>query len=193
MDPLGYVEFMSLVRGAAAIVTDSGGVQEETTLLRVPCLTLRPNTERPITVTSGSNRLVTRDELAGAVLKACDNGPYAGELPPLWDGQGGPRIARIVTSWWRRRSEHACDIFFFFFFFFFKKMPKTIPRGYSQAREEMSAADKSTPPFGITGPSSADDGSGRGKTAGTSPRTPGLPRSASGCRGSCATRACSWP
>jgi UDP-N-acetylglucosamine 2-epimerase (non-hydrolysing) len=99
VDPLGYVEFMSLVRGAAAIVTDSGGVQEETTLLRVPCLTLRPNTERPITITSGSNRLVTRDELAAAVLKACDDGPYTGELPPLWDGHAGPRIARIVTSW----------------------------------------------------------------------------------------------
>jgi UDP-N-acetylglucosamine 2-epimerase (non-hydrolysing) len=98
VEPLGYIEFMSLVRGAAAIVTDSGGVQEETTLLRVPCLTLRPNTERPITITSGSNRLVTRDELAAAVLKACDDGPYAGELPPLWDGQAGPRIARIITS-----------------------------------------------------------------------------------------------
>jgi UDP-N-acetylglucosamine 2-epimerase len=99
VDPLGYIEFMSLVRGAAAIVTDSGGVQEETTLLRVPCLTLRPNTERPITITSGSNRLVTRDELAAAVLKACDDGPYTGELPPLWDGQAGPRIARIITGW----------------------------------------------------------------------------------------------
>jgi UDP-N-acetylglucosamine 2-epimerase (non-hydrolysing) len=99
VEPLGYIEFMSLVRGASAIVTDSGGVQEETTLLRVPCLTLRPNTERPITITSGSNRLVTRDELAEAVLKACDDGPYAGELPPLWDGQAGPRIARAVTAW----------------------------------------------------------------------------------------------
>src|SRR3984957_1764246 len=103
VDPLGYIEFMSLVRGAAAIVTDSGGVQEETTLLRVPCLTLRPNTERPITITSGSNRLVTRGELAAAVLKACDDGPYTGELPPLWDGHAGPRIARIVTSWLARR------------------------------------------------------------------------------------------
>ncbi len=103
VEPLGYVEFMSLVRGAAAIVTDSGGVQEETTLLRVPCLTLRPNTERPITITSGSNRLVTRDELAAAVLKACDDGPYAGELPPLWDGHAGPRIARIITSWLAQR------------------------------------------------------------------------------------------
>src|ERR1700733_665023 len=98
-EPLGYIEFMSLVRGAAAIVTDSGGVQEETTLLRVPCLTLRPNTERPITITSGSNRLVTSDELAAAVLKACDDGPYAGELPPLWDGQAGPRVARVITAW----------------------------------------------------------------------------------------------
>jgi len=101
VDPLGYIEFMSLVRGAAAIVTDSGGVQEETTLLRVPCLTLRPNTERPITITSGSNRLVTTGELSAAVLKACDDGPYAGELPPLWDGHAGPRIARIMTAWLR--------------------------------------------------------------------------------------------
>jgi UDP-N-acetylglucosamine 2-epimerase (non-hydrolysing) len=98
-DPLGYVEFMSLVKGASAVITDSGGVQEETTLLRVPCLTLRPNTERPITITSGSNRLVTRQELAAAVLKACHDGPYDGELPPLWDGQAGPRIARIIAAW----------------------------------------------------------------------------------------------
>jgi UDP-N-acetylglucosamine 2-epimerase len=103
VDPLGYIEFMSLVRGAAAIVTDSGGVQEETTLLRVPCLTLRPNTERPITITSGSNRLVTVDELASAVLTAYGDGPYAGELPPLWDGQAGPRIAAIATSWLAQR------------------------------------------------------------------------------------------
>lgn len=98
-DPLGYIEFMSLVRGAAAIITDSGGVQEEATLLRVPCLTLRPNTERPITITSGSNRLVTRGGLAAAVLKAVYDGPYAGGLPPLWDGHAGPRIARILTAW----------------------------------------------------------------------------------------------
>jgi UDP-N-acetylglucosamine 2-epimerase (non-hydrolysing) len=98
-DPLGYLEFMALVKGASAVITDSGGVQEETTLLRVPCLTLRPNTERPITIISGSNRLVTRPELAAAVLKACHDGPYAGELPPLWDGHAGPRIARIITAW----------------------------------------------------------------------------------------------
>ncbi len=102
--PLGYLEFIALVRGARAVITDSGGVQEETTLLRVPCLTLRPNTERPITVTSGSNRLVTPPELASAVLKACDDGPYAGELPPLWDGAAGPRIARVVTAWLDREA-----------------------------------------------------------------------------------------
>ena len=100
--PLGYLEFMGLVRGAAAVATDSGGVQEETTLLRVPCLTVRPNTERPITITSGSNRLITSAELASAVLKACDDGPYTGELPPLWDGQAGPRIGRIITDWLAR-------------------------------------------------------------------------------------------
>jgi UDP-N-acetylglucosamine 2-epimerase (non-hydrolysing) len=99
VEPLGYIEFMSLVRGAAAIVTDSGGVQEETTLLRVPCLTLRPNTERPITLTNGSNRLVTREDLAAAVLKAVDDGPYTGELPPLWDGHAGARIAGVLTHW----------------------------------------------------------------------------------------------
>jgi UDP-N-acetylglucosamine 2-epimerase (non-hydrolysing) len=99
VEPLGYIEFMSLVRGAAAIVTDSGGVQEETTLLRVPCLTLRPNTERPITITSGSNQLVTRDVLASAVLAAVADGPYSGELPPLWDGHAGPRVARLIADW----------------------------------------------------------------------------------------------
>jgi UDP-N-acetylglucosamine 2-epimerase (non-hydrolysing) len=70
----------------------------------VPCLTLRPNTERPITITSGSNRLVTRAELATAAAKACDGGPYAGELPPLWDGRAGPRIARIITAWLDREG-----------------------------------------------------------------------------------------
>ncbi len=97
--PLGYLEFMSLVRGAAAAITDSAGVQEETTFLRVPCLTLRPVTERPVTVTSGSNRLIATDELAAAVEDALALGPYTGELPPLWDGDSGPRIARIISGW----------------------------------------------------------------------------------------------
>jgi UDP-N-acetylglucosamine 2-epimerase (non-hydrolysing) len=101
IDPLGYRDFLSLVRGAALVVTDSGGVQEETTMLGVPCLTLRPTTERPVTITHGTNRLVTAATLPAAAGKALADGatPPLGELPPLWDGQSGPRIARIIARW----------------------------------------------------------------------------------------------
>jgi UDP-N-acetylglucosamine 2-epimerase (non-hydrolysing) len=100
LEPLGYVEFMSLVRGAAAVITDSGGVQEETTVLGVPCLTLRTTTERPVTVTHGTNRLVGPGELVPALCKALDGAPVApAEGPPLWDGKAGPRIARLITQW----------------------------------------------------------------------------------------------
>ncbi|MBB5075748.1 non-hydrolyzing UDP-N-acetylglucosamine 2-epimerase [Nonomuraea endophytica] len=101
VDPLGYVEFLSLVRGAALVVTDSGGVQEETTMLGVPCLTVRPNTERPVTITHGTNRLVTPASLPAAADKALADGATtpSGELPPLWDGAAGPRIARVVAAW----------------------------------------------------------------------------------------------
>ncbi|GLX00306.1 UDP-N-acetylglucosamine 2-epimerase (non-hydrolyzing) [Microtetraspora sp. NBRC 16547] len=103
IDPLGYVDFLSLVRGAALVVTDSGGVQEETTMLGVPCLTVRPNTERPITVTHGTNRLVTPAGLPAAAEKALADGSAtpSGELPPLWDGAAGPRIARVIAAWLR--------------------------------------------------------------------------------------------
>ncbi|MEU6143637.1 UDP-N-acetylglucosamine 2-epimerase (non-hydrolyzing) [Streptomyces sp. NPDC047081] len=100
LEPLGYLEFMSLVRGAAAVITDSGGVQEETTVLGVPCLTLRTTTERPVTVTHGTNRLVRPEELAPAlhkVLVGAVSTPAEG--PPLWDGKTGPRIARVLTHW----------------------------------------------------------------------------------------------
>jgi UDP-N-acetylglucosamine 2-epimerase (non-hydrolysing) len=102
LDPLGYIDFIAAVRGAAAVVTDSGGLQEETTILGVPCLTVRPNTERPITITHGTNRLVTLDELVPAARKALSNGAagvgMAGQTPPLWDGQAGPRIAQVVME-----------------------------------------------------------------------------------------------
>ncbi|MGW4425661.1 non-hydrolyzing UDP-N-acetylglucosamine 2-epimerase [Streptosporangium sp. NPDC004631] len=103
VDPLGYVDFLSLVRGAALVVTDSGGVQEETTMLGVPCLTVRPNTERPITITHGTNRLVTPALLPAAADDALASGARtpSGELPPLWDGQAGPRIARVIAAWLR--------------------------------------------------------------------------------------------
>ncbi|MBB6346489.1 non-hydrolyzing UDP-N-acetylglucosamine 2-epimerase [Nonomuraea muscovyensis] len=101
VDPLGYVDFLSLVRGAALVVTDSGGVQEETTMLGVPCLTVRPNTERPVTITHGTNRLVTPALLPAAAEKALSDGATtpSGELPPLWDGAAGPRIARVIAAW----------------------------------------------------------------------------------------------
>ncbi|WP_440067697.1 non-hydrolyzing UDP-N-acetylglucosamine 2-epimerase [Streptosporangium sp. OZ121] len=103
VDPLGYVDFLSLVRGATLVVTDSGGVQEETTMLGVPCLTVRPNTERPITITHGTNRLVTPAQLPAAADRALADGAAtpSGELPPLWDGKAGPRIARVIESWLR--------------------------------------------------------------------------------------------
>jgi UDP-N-acetylglucosamine 2-epimerase (non-hydrolysing) len=98
VDPLGYVEFMGLVRGAAAVITDSGGVQEETTVLGVPCLTLRPNTERPVTITHGTNQLVTREGLNDALAAVLARGrAETWPVPPLWDGHAGPRIAEIIA------------------------------------------------------------------------------------------------
>ncbi|NES15397.1 UDP-N-acetylglucosamine 2-epimerase (non-hydrolyzing) [Micromonospora sp. PPF5-17] len=99
VEPLGYIEFVSLVRGAVAVVTDSGGVQEETTMLGVPCLTLRPNTERPITITHGTNRLVTPQALAEALSSVLAVGrPATWCTPPLWDGRAGERIAEIIAG-----------------------------------------------------------------------------------------------
>jgi len=98
VEPLGYLAFLSLVRGAAVVITDSGGVQEETTVLGVACLTLRPNTERPVTISHGTNRLVTLATLPAAVTEALAAGrPARWPVPPLWDGDAGPRIARIVA------------------------------------------------------------------------------------------------
>lgn len=100
LDPLGYVDFIAAVRGAAAVVTDSGGLQEETTILRIPCVTVRPNTERPITISHGTNRLVGFDELVPAVRKVLEAGPvHADRTPPLWDGKAGPRIAEVIRNW----------------------------------------------------------------------------------------------
>ncbi|MBO2448476.1 UDP-N-acetylglucosamine 2-epimerase (non-hydrolyzing) [Actinomadura barringtoniae] len=99
LEPLGYIDFIAAVRGAAAIVTDSGGLQEETTILGVPCLTVRPNTERPITITHGTNRLVTFEELVPAARKVLEAPrPDADRKPPLWDGAAGPRIADVIME-----------------------------------------------------------------------------------------------
>jgi UDP-N-acetylglucosamine 2-epimerase (non-hydrolysing) len=87
VDPIGYVEFLGLQRNATLIITDSGGIQEETTFLGVPCLTVRENTERPVTVTMGTNLLVGKDmELLKKEAKTILSGKgKKGKIPPLWD------------------------------------------------------------------------------------------------------------
>jgi UDP-N-acetylglucosamine 2-epimerase (non-hydrolysing) len=105
VEPLGYLDFLSLVRGSSVVVTDSGGIQEETTVLGVPCLTVRPNTERPITITHGTNRLVSPEDVPTWVDRVLAGGvPVPAEGPPLWDGHAGERIAAIVADWLRDRE-----------------------------------------------------------------------------------------
>ena len=100
LDPLPYIEFLALQRHAAVVITDSGGIQEETTFLQVPCLTLRKNTERPITVTLGSNILVGEDpaKLTEEVFRSLRGQAKRGGIPPLWDGHAADRIAEIVMK-----------------------------------------------------------------------------------------------
>jgi len=108
VEPLGYLAFLSLLAGAAVAITDSGGVQEETTILGVPCLTVRPNTERPVTITHGTNRLIEPGELAAAVADVLGAGRAAPgrppTRPPLWDGRAGARIADVLVGWLRDRA-----------------------------------------------------------------------------------------
>lgn len=99
-EPLPYIQFLALQRRATAVVTDSGGIQEETTYLKVPCLTLRNNTERPVTVTMGTNILIGQDggTLRAELAKILDGKQKAGTIPPLWDGHAGERIAEILNK-----------------------------------------------------------------------------------------------
>ena len=100
LDPLPYVEFLALQRRATAVITDSGGIQEETTYLGVPCLTLRGNTERPVTVTAGTNTLIGTDnkKLHSELAKILEGKTKSGSIPPLWDGNAGERIAEILCQ-----------------------------------------------------------------------------------------------
>jgi UDP-N-acetylglucosamine 2-epimerase (non-hydrolysing) len=99
-EPLPYLTFLGLLARARIVLTDSGGVQEETTALGVPCLTLRPNTERPVTTTRGTNRLVGTDpEIILECLESVLAGHWpTGEVPPLWDGRASRRIVDIVEG-----------------------------------------------------------------------------------------------
>jgi len=99
-EPLGYIQFMNLVRTARAVITDSGGVQEESTYLGIPCLTLRENTERPITVTEGSNRLVQPADLSERIEAVVGGRWPTGRRPALWDGRTAERCVAAL----RRRA-----------------------------------------------------------------------------------------
>jgi UDP-N-acetylglucosamine 2-epimerase (non-hydrolysing) len=98
IEPQPYLDFVQLMASARCVLTDSGGIQEETTALRVPCLTLRENTERPITATRGTNRVVGVDPVAifGAWREVVSGRWPAGELPELWDGKAAERIVRVL-------------------------------------------------------------------------------------------------
>jgi len=98
LEPLGYLASLRLTENARFVLTDSGGLQEETTFFRVPCLTLRPNTERPITVTLGSNKLTRLDRLMDDVDEVLNGPEHIGQVPPLWDGHTAERILRHILE-----------------------------------------------------------------------------------------------
>ena len=99
IDPLGYVDFLGLMEARRVLLTDSGGIQEETTILGVPCLTLRDNTERPVTITQGTNQLVGSDPAKIAeVWQAVRNASASQKVPPLWDGQTAQRIVEVLRQ-----------------------------------------------------------------------------------------------
>lgn len=101
LPPMGYLEMLGLMKDARMVLTDSGGIQEETTALGVPCITLRTNTERPITVTEGSNSIAGHDPTV--ILSLCDDilrcGGKKGQIPRFWDGRAADRIATTIRAW----------------------------------------------------------------------------------------------
>ena len=105
-EPLGYLEFLGLTADAKLVLTDSGGLQEETTALGIPCLTIRENTERPVTVSEGTNTLVGVDprRIVEEAMRALSGPGKAGRVPALWDGGASERIAEVLRTWKRVRS-----------------------------------------------------------------------------------------
>jgi UDP-N-acetylglucosamine 2-epimerase (non-hydrolysing) len=98
LEPVGYHESISLTQNARLILTDSGGLQEESTYFKTPCLTLRPNTERPVTITCGSNRLTKLDRLTADFQEILNSGLERGQIPGLWDGQAAIRIMDAILE-----------------------------------------------------------------------------------------------
>src|SRR5213078_2004997 len=100
-EPLGYLDFLRLYSSSALVLTDSGGVQEETTALGIPCLTARENTERPITVEQGTNTIVGADSkrIEAGVAEILAGGGKAGRIPELWDGKAALRIKAVLADW----------------------------------------------------------------------------------------------
>lgn len=109
IEPVGYLEFIALQKQASVILTDSGGIQEESTVLGVPCLTLRENTERPVTIWEGTNQLVnpTSDAILGAIQPILDGQHIAGNIPELWDGKTAGRIRKILHKIENKRQEES--------------------------------------------------------------------------------------
>lgn len=101
LPPQGYLEMLGLIRGASVVLTDSGGIQEETTALGVPCITLRENTERPITVEQGTNTVVGTDpdRIFACYADIMSRGGKAGRVPELWDGKAAERIVEVINQW----------------------------------------------------------------------------------------------
>lgn len=100
VEPLGYLEFLNLMVNAKVVLTDSGGIQEETTILGVPCLTLRENTERPVTVTEGTNLVIGSDpqRIIAECKRILNGGGKQGHMPALWDGQAAGRIVQVLRE-----------------------------------------------------------------------------------------------
>ena len=98
LEPLSYIPFMNLVFHCGLVITDSGGLQEETTYLKIPCLTIRPNTERPITVQIGTNRLCRPNEMEPQVDSILLSKGKKGQIPELWDGQAAGRVVRSIKK-----------------------------------------------------------------------------------------------
>ena len=98
LDPVGYHDSLNLTQHARLVLTDSGGLQEESTFFQTPCLTLRPNTERPVTISLGSNRLTSLPRLGSDIEQALSAADRVGSIPPLWDGHTAQRTLREIAA-----------------------------------------------------------------------------------------------